>query len=105
MNKKKEQQINIELDEKVGSGDYANFTVITHSSAEFIMDFTRLLPGMPKAKVRSRIIMTPSHLKSFYIALSDNIKKYEAQHGEIAVPKSEGINQFDIKPPEDSLPN
>ena len=49
--------------------------------------------------------MTPSHLKSFYIALSDNIKKYEAQHGEIAVPKSEPINQFDIKPPEDSLPN
>ena len=105
MNKKKEQQINIELDEKIGAGDNANFTVITHSSAEFIMDFTRLLPGMPKAKVRSRIIMTPSHLKSFYIALSDNIKKYEAQHGEIAVPKSEAINQFDIKPPEDSLPN
>ena len=72
MNKKKEQQINIELDEKIGTGDYANFTVITHSSAEFIMDFTRLLPGMPKAKVRSRIIMTPSHLKSFFIALNDN---------------------------------
>ena len=105
MNKKKEQHINIELDEKVGSGDYANFVVITHSPAEFVMDFTRLLPGMPKAKVNSRIIMTPSHAKSFQRALSDNIGKYEKQYGEIAVPKNESFEQFGVKPPEGSLPN
>jgi|TARA_B100000378_G_scaffold277137_1_gene276639 hypothetical protein len=105
VNKKKEQQINIELDEKVGSGDYANFVVITHSPAEFVMDFTRLLPGMPKAKVNSRIIMAPSHAKSFQRALSDNIEKYEKQYGEIFVPKNESFEPFGVKPPEGSLPN
>ena len=105
MNKKKEQQINIELDEKVGSGDYANFVVITHSPAEFVMDFTRLLPGMPKAKVNSRIIMAPSHAKSFHRALSDIIEKYEKQYGEIFVPKNESFEPFGGKPPEGALPN
>ena len=105
MNKKKQQQINIELDENIGTGDYANFAVITHSTAEFIMDFTRLLPGMPKAKVRSRIIMTPSHLKSFSMALNENIKKYEMQYGEISIPQSDSLDQFDMKPSDDSLPN
>lgn len=105
MSKKKEQQINIELDEKVGSGEYANFVVITHSPAEFVMDFTRLLPGMPKAKVNSRIIMAPSHVKSFQRALSDNIEKYEKQYGEIAVPKDEAFERFGVSPPEGSLPN
>ena len=61
--KTKTQQINIELDEKVSSGEYSNFVVVTHSPAEFVMDFTRLLPGVPKAKVHSRIIMAPPHAK------------------------------------------
>jgi hypothetical protein len=103
--KKKEQQINIELDEKVGSGDYANFVVITHSPAEFVMDFTRLLPGMPKAKVNSRIIMAPSHAKSFQKALSDNIEKYEQQYGEITVPQNDSFDQYGMNTPEDVLPN
>ena len=63
---KKVQQINIELDEKVSSGEYANFVVVTHSPAEFVMDFTRILPGVPKAKVHSRIIMAPQHAKGIF---------------------------------------
>ena len=105
MTKKKEQQINIELDEKVGSGDYANFVVITHSPAEFVMDFTRLLPGMPKAKVNSRIIMAPSHAKSFQKALSDNIEKYEQQYGEITIPQNDSFDKYGMNTPEDVLPN
>ena len=75
--KKNVQQINIELDEKVSSGEYANFVVVTHSPAEFVMDFTRLLPGVPKAKVHSRIIMAPQHAKAYLAALNDNIKKFD----------------------------
>ena len=68
--KKNIQQINIELDEKISSGEYANFVVVTHSPAEFVMDFTRLLPGVPKAKVHSRIIMAPQHAKAYLAALN-----------------------------------
>ncbi len=82
MDKKKVQQINIELDEKVSSGEYANFVVVTHSPAEFVMDFTRLLPGVPKAKIHSRIIMAPQHAKAFMLALQENISKFEEKHGE-----------------------
>ena len=67
--KKNIQQINIELDEKISSGEYANFVVVTHSPAEFVMDFTRLLPGVPKAKVHSRIIMAPQHAKAYLACL------------------------------------
>ena len=87
--KKNIQQINIELDEKVSSGEYANFVVVTHSPAEFVMDFTRILPGVPKAKVHSRIIMAPQHAKAFLGALNDNIKKFETKHGEIKMPSRE----------------
>lgn len=104
--KKNIQQINIELDEKISSGEYANFVVVTHSPAEFVMDFTRILPGLPKAKVHSRIIMAPQHVKAFLGALNDNIKKFESKHGEIIMPKrNEGFSPFNVKPPEDSLPN
>ncbi|NOZ73963.1 MAG: DUF3467 domain-containing protein [FCB group bacterium] len=98
------QQINIELSEEVASGEYANFVVVTHSQAEFILDFTRILPGIPKAKVHSRIIMAPAHAKAFLGALHDNIRKYESRHGQIQMPEQHagGIN---IKPPEDALPN
>jgi hypothetical protein len=87
---KKVQQINIELDEKVSGGEYANFVVVTHSPAEVVMDFTRLLPGVAKAKVHSRII---------------NIKKFESKYGEIKTPGQEGFTEFGVKPPEDVLPN
>jgi len=77
------QQINIELDEKISGGEYSNFVVVTHSPAEFVMDFTRLLPGVPKAKIHSRIVMAPLHAKAFLRALGENIKKFESKHGEI----------------------
>jgi len=83
MNPKPEQQINIELGEQEAEGIYSNLVLISHSPAEFVMDFTRLLPGKPKAKVYSRIIMAPQHAKSLLGALEDNVKKYEAQFGEI----------------------
>ncbi|MEE9167233.1 MAG: DUF3467 domain-containing protein [Candidatus Neomarinimicrobiota bacterium] len=105
MSKEREQKINIELDEKVGSGEYANFAVITHSPAEFVMDFVRLLPGMPKAKVNSRIIMAPSHAKAFLNALTDNILRHEKKYGEIKVPSKDSFSPFGFKPPKGTLPN
>ena len=105
MDKKKVQQINIELDEKVSSGEYANFVVVTHSPAEFVMDFTRLLPGVPKAKIHSRIIMAPQHAKAFMLALQENISKFEENHGEITSPGQDSFKEFGVKPPESKLPN
>ncbi len=105
MDKKKVQQINIELEEKVSSGEYANFVVVTHSPAEFVMDFTRLLPGVPKAKIHSRIVMAPPHIKAFTLALQDNIKKFEEKHGEIKTPGQESFQEFGVKPPKSNLPN
>ena len=103
--KKKVQQINIELDENVSSGEYANFVVVTHSPAEIVMDFTRLLPGVAKAKVHSRVIMAPQHAKAFLAALSDNIKRYEKSNGEIVHPEQDGFGDYPVNPPEGSLPN
>ena len=105
MDKKKVQQINIELDESVSSGEYANFVVVTHSPAEFVMDYTRLLPGVPKAKIHSRIIMAPQHVKAFMLALQDNISKFEEKNGEIKSPGQESFKEFGVKPPESNLPN
>jgi Protein of unknown function (DUF3467) len=79
------QQINIELGEKESEGIYSNLAIITHSPAEFIMDFTRILPGVPKAKVFARIIMTPQHARLLLNALRDNIEKYEGKFGEIKI--------------------
>ncbi|MCX8051180.1 MAG: DUF3467 domain-containing protein [Chlorobi bacterium] len=79
------QQINIELGEKEAEGIYSNLAIISHSPAEFVIDFTRLLPGVPKARVHARIIMTPQHAKLLLAALSENIARYEQQYGEIMV--------------------
>lgn len=81
----KPQQINIELGEKEAEGIYSNLAIITHSPAEFIIDFTRVVPGVPKAKVLSRIITTPQHAKMLMRALKDNIDKFEARFGEIKI--------------------
>ena len=81
-------QINIDLKEDIAQGTYSNLAVITHSSAEFILDFVRVMPGVPKAEVKSRIILTPEHAKRFLNALQDNVEKYEKMHGPIR--KSEG---------------
>lgn len=79
------QQINIELGEKEAEGIYSNLAIITHSPAEIVIDFTRVLPGVPKAKVLSRIITTPQHAKLLLNALKDNIEKYEKSFGEIKI--------------------
>ena len=85
--KKNVQQINIELSQETSEGEYANFVVVTHSPAEFVMDFTKILPGVTKARVHSRIIMAPQHSKAFLSALKDNIARYENEHGKIVSPK------------------
>ncbi|MGD8778256.1 MAG: DUF3467 domain-containing protein [Ignavibacteria bacterium] len=79
----KSQQISIELGENEAQGIYSNLAIITHSPAEFIIDFTRVVPGVPKAKVQARIITTPQHAKMLLNALKDNIVKYETRFGEI----------------------
>lgn len=81
--KQGEQKINIELTAEMAEGIYSNLAVITHSNTEFIADFVKVMPGVPKAKVQSRIILTPQHAKRLMKALSDNIKKFEATHGPI----------------------
>ena len=78
-----EQQINIELDEATAEGTYSNLAIINHSLSEFVIDFVAIMPGTPKAKVKSRIILTPEHAKRFQSALADNISRYEESHGEI----------------------
>lgn len=80
-----QQQINIELGEKEAEGIYSNLAIITHSPAEFIIDFTRIVPGVPKAKVLSRIITTPQHAKMLMKALKENIEKFESRFGEIRI--------------------
>jgi len=84
-------QINIELGEEVAEGTYSNLAIINHSNSEFVIDFIRMMPGAPKAKVKSRIVLTPHHAKRLLRALSDNIKKFESMHGEIE--ESEPNNQ------------
>lgn len=76
-------QINIEISEEVAEGTYANLAIITHSHAEFVIDFVNVMPGTPKSKVKSRIIFTPQHAKRFMKALADNVQKYEAINGSI----------------------
>jgi len=76
----KKGQINIELDETVAGGTYSNLAIINHSVSEFIVDFIRIMSGVPKAKVKSRIILTPQHAKRLTKALADNILKFEKAH-------------------------
>lgn len=79
----KNNQINIELSEEIAEGEYANLAMIAHSSSEFVIDFIRLMPGIPKAKVKARIVITPEHAKRLLAALSDNIEKFEESFGDI----------------------
>lgn len=83
-NPKNKNQINIELPEEIADGIYSNLAVITHSNSEFVVDFIKIMPGMPKAKVKARIVLTPQHAKRFAKALLDNIMKFEAVNGDIA---------------------
>ena len=93
-NKKNPNQINIELTEEVAEGVYANLAMVAHSNSEFVIDFIRLMPGVPKAKVKSRIVITPEHAKRLLAALNDNIRKYEDAFGPIK--KSEEAPKFPL---------
>lgn len=80
-------QLNIQLDDEMAQGTYSNLAIISHSPAEFVIDFVRIMPGLPKAPVKSRIILTPEHAKRLLLALQDNIMKYESINGQIKVPE------------------
>lgn len=84
------QQISIELKEDIAQGIYSNLAIITHSPSEFIVDFIRIMPGIPKAEVKSRIILTPEHAKRLLQALKDNIAKFESVHGPIKNAEGQG---------------
>ncbi|GAA4107690.1 DUF3467 domain-containing protein [Aquimarina addita] len=79
----KQNQINIELDESIADGVYSNLAIINHSVSEFVVDFVNIMPGRPKSKVKSRIILTPQHAKRLLKALADNVSRFESAHGEI----------------------
>jgi hypothetical protein len=81
--KAKKNQIQIELKEEVAQGIYSNLAIITHSSSEFVLDFVRVMPGVPKAEVKSRVILTPEHAKRLLRALEDNVEKFEKVHGPV----------------------
>lgn len=81
--KQQQNQINIEISEEVSEGNYANLAIITHSHAEFVVDFVNVMPGTPKSKVKSRIILTPTHAKRFMKAMIENVKKFESVNGTI----------------------
>ena len=83
-------QINIELKEDIAQGTYSNLAIISHSPSEFIVDFIRIMPGISKAEVKSRIILTPEHAKRLMLALKDNIAKYESVHGPIKHAEGQG---------------
>ncbi|HKP95837.1 MAG TPA: DUF3467 domain-containing protein [Fibrobacteria bacterium] len=85
-----QQQINIELSEAAADGIYSNLVLVSHSPSEFVIDFARLLPGPPKGKVHSRIIMTPMHAKSLIATLQENLSRYERNFGTIIPPAGQG---------------
>jgi hypothetical protein len=91
MEENQQNQLNIELSEDVAEGVYSNLAIITHSNSEFVLDFIKVMPGVPKAKVKSRILLTPQHAKRLLAALKDNIQKFEAVNGAIKVDSSPQI--------------
>ena len=88
-NNNNKNQLQIELPQEVAQGEYANFAIITHSSSDFIIDFARVLPGLPKAQVKSRVILAPEHAKRLLAALQENIVRYEHEFGAIKIPNKE----------------
>lgn len=90
MNNEKRNSLEIELSDEIAQGTYSNMVFLAHSHSEFILDFISLLPGVPKAKVKSRIVMVPEHAKRLLLALSENISKYELNYGEIKLEEPKG---------------
>lgn len=97
-NKNNQDQLQIELKDEVAQGIYANLAIITHSTSEFILDFVRIMPGLPKAGVQSRIVMTPENAKRLLFALQDNIVKYEKNFGQIKMPEQQRADKTFIPP-------
>jgi len=97
--KKQPNKLNIELPEDVAEGVYANLAIISHSNSEFVLDFVRIMPNVPKAKVKSRVVLTPQHAKRLLNALVDNVKKYESQHGSIGEVDSHGMPPMNFNTP------
>lgn len=91
--------LNIELPEDVAEGIYSNLAIISHSNAEFVVDFIRMMPNVPKARVKSRIILTPQHAKRLLFALKDNIQKYEMQFGKIEEPEHPQLPPMNFNTP------
>ncbi|NJC26354.1 DUF3467 domain-containing protein [Neolewinella antarctica] len=96
--KKPQNQLNIDLPEDIAEGVYSNLAIIAHSNSEFIVDFVRIIPNTPKAKVKSRVILTPEHAKRLLNALADNIAKYEKQFGTIDTARGGGNNGPNFPP-------
>ena len=92
-----QQRLNIAIDENVGEGTYANLVLIAHTAAEFVLDFARVMPGVPKTKIQSRIIMAPQHLKGFVKALQDNVERFEKRFGEIKLQGMPTDKEFGFK--------
>jgi hypothetical protein len=92
------KQMSIELPEDIADGTYSNLAIISHSNSEFVIDFVRMVPNVPKAKVKSRIILTPQHAKRLMRALIDNVKKFEEQHGVIDEPNMPNFPPMNFTP-------
>ncbi len=94
-----QNQLNIELPEDVAEGQYSNLAIIAHNQSEFIVDFVMMVPNVPKAKVKSRIILTPQHAKRLMKALADNVNRYEKQFGAIAEPDTAPFPNMNFNTP------
>ena len=94
----KENGLNLEIDENLAQGTYSNLALINHSVSEFVVDFINVMPGVPKAKVKSRIILTPQHAKRFSKALNDNISKFESSNGKIKEYENQNPIQLNFGP-------
>ncbi|MBX2814826.1 MAG: DUF3467 domain-containing protein [Saprospiraceae bacterium] len=97
--KKAQNQVNIELSEEVSEGIYSNLAIISHSHSEFVVDFIRMMPNLPKAKVKARVILTPQHAKRFLKALADNVTKFENQFGKIDEPNAPAYPNMNFNTP------
>ena len=99
-NEKKQQGLQLELPQDVAQGEYANFAIITHGSSDFVVDFARVLPSVPKAQVCSRIILAPEHAKRLLGALQENVMRYEKEFGPIKIPNQDPRTIAPFKVPE-----
>lgn len=97
MNEKNKQGFEIQLDEQVAQGNYCNLAIIAHSTSEFVLDFATMLPGLPKARVKSRVVLTPEHAKRLLLSLQENIARYESNVGKINISTKQMIDPFGHK--------